>query len=73
MVAVDAWQQQGFGEIAKSYLTRLVPQPGVRREIDDNGDLLVHRLGRGEVERCALVPALAQSAWFDAASGGPRK
>ena len=73
MVAVDAWQQQGFGEIARSYLARLAPEPGVRREIDDNGDLLVRRLGRSEVERRSLVPALAQPAWFDAATGGPRR
>jgi biotin-(acetyl-CoA carboxylase) ligase len=73
MVAVDLWQKQGFGEIAKSYLSRLVPEAGVRREIDDNGDLLVRRLDRSGVERCALTPALARSAWIDPATGGPRK
>jgi hypothetical protein len=45
----------------------------VRREIDDNGDLLVRRLGRSGVERRSLVPALAQSTWLDPATGGPRK
>ena len=51
MVAVDAWQQDGFAEVAKSYLSRLAPEKGVRREIDDNGDLLVRRIGKTAVER----------------------
>ena len=28
MVAVDAWQEKGFGEIAKNYLARLTPENG---------------------------------------------
>src|SRR6476661_4928743 len=27
MVATDAWQESGFGEVAKNYLTRLAPAP----------------------------------------------
>jgi len=27
MVAIDAWQEQGFGEVAKNYLARLAPPP----------------------------------------------
>jgi Biotin/lipoate A/B protein ligase family len=74
MVAFDAWQEErGFGEIAKNYLARLAPEPGVRRDIDDNGDLLVRRMGKGEVERRKLVPALEAAAWLDPATGGPRK
>jgi hypothetical protein len=73
MVAIDAWQQQGFGEIAKGYLARLAPEAGVRREIDENGDLLVRRFGRDTVERLRLVPALAQPAWLDPTTGGPRR
>jgi hypothetical protein len=71
MVAIDAWQEQGFGEVAKNYLARLAPQPGVRRDIDDNGDLLVRRVG--EVERRPLVPALAAPSWLDPATGRPRR
>ena len=54
MVAIDAWQEKGFGEVAKSYLARLAPESGVRRDIDDNGDLLVRRTvadGRGRAPR----------------------
>ena len=51
MVAVDAWQQDGFAEVAKSYLSRLAPEKGVRREIDDNGDLLLRRAGKAGIER----------------------
>jgi biotin-(acetyl-CoA carboxylase) ligase len=71
MVAIDAWQEQGFGEIAKGYLPRLAPEPGVRRDIDDNGDLLVRRLDK--VERRPLLRALAQTSWLDPSTGGPRK
>jgi biotin-(acetyl-CoA carboxylase) ligase len=73
MVALDAWNEKGFGEVAKSYLPRLTAENGVRREIADNGDLLIHRAGTAAVERRALVPALAQPSWFDPRTGGPRK
>jgi hypothetical protein len=73
MVAVDAWQEQGFGEVGKNYLARLVPEKGVRRDLDDNGDLLVRRMGKTTVERHALAAALAQPSWLDPATGGPRK
>ena len=55
----------------------LAPESGVRRDIDDNGDLLLRRmgkiLGKADVERRALEPRLAQPSWLDAESGGPRK
>ena len=77
MVALDAWQEAGFGEIAKSYLARLSPEQGVRRDIDDNGDLLVRPVsagfGKADVERRKLVPALATPAWLDTDTGGPRR
>jgi hypothetical protein len=73
MVAIDAWQASGFGEIAKSYLARLPPEPGVRRDIDDNGDLLVRRMSAPTIERRSLVQALAQPSWLDPATGGPRR
>ena len=71
MVAIDAWQEKGFGEVAKNYLSRLSPEKSVRRDIDDNGDLLVRRAG--QVERRPLVPALAVPSWLDPATGGPRR
>ena len=71
MVAIDVWQEQGFGEIAKNYLARLAPEPGVRRDLDENGDLLVRRAGK--TERRPLLSALAVPSWLDPATGGPRR
>ena len=73
MVAIDAWQESGFGEVAKSYLARLTPESGLRRDIDDNGDILVRLLGKVDVERRSLERALAEPSWLDPASGGPRR
>ncbi|MBI3436633.1 MAG: biotin/lipoate--protein ligase family protein [Proteobacteria bacterium] len=72
MAAIDAWQEGGFVAIAKSYLPRLAVEPGVRREIDGNGDLIVRRVGGG-VERRALLAALAAPDWLDPHGGGPRR
>jgi hypothetical protein len=72
MVAVDAWQQDGFAEVARNYLSRVAPQKGARREINDNGDLLVRRVDRAAAECRRLLPALATPSWLDPASGGPR-
>jgi len=73
MVAVDAWQEQGFGAVASNYLARLPPDSGVRRDLADNGDLLLRRMGNAAVERRPLLPALAQPSWLDPATGGPRR
>jgi len=70
MVVVDAWKESGFSAVAKSYLQWLPVESGVRRDIDANGDLLVRR--RGETERRALLPRLAEAAWLDPQTGGPR-
>lgn len=72
MVAIDTWEQDGFGTLMKEYLARLSPEKGARRDIDQNGDLLVRRIAGGEVERRALVPALQAPSWYDAKRGGPR-
>jgi biotin-(acetyl-CoA carboxylase) ligase len=72
MVAVDAWQDSGFGAVAKSYLERLPREQGMRRDIDENGDLLVRRMGKAEVRRQKFLPSLDQPAWFDPATRGPR-
>jgi hypothetical protein len=73
MSAIDAWQEKGFGEIAKNYLTRLTPESGARRSIDENGDLLVKRVTATEPVRHSLVNALSQVSWLDPATRGPRK
>ncbi len=61
MSANDTWQEQGFGAIAREYLARLPAEKGVRRDIDENGDLLVRRMGKTDVERRKLVPILQQA------------
>lgn len=72
MVAIDSWQESGFGAVAKSYLERLPREQGLHREIDENGDLLVRRIGEAEVARYKLLPRLSQSSWFDPVARGPR-
>ncbi|MBX9846906.1 MAG: biotin/lipoate--protein ligase family protein [Xanthobacteraceae bacterium] len=72
MVQIDAWQEFGFKEVAKSYLARLEPEKGRRRDIDETGDLLLRRMGKTDVERRKLIPALAAPSWLDPQTGGPR-
>jgi hypothetical protein len=72
MVTLDSWQEYGFGAVAKNYVERLPREQGVRRDIDDNGDLLVRRMNKPEAARQKLLPRLAQPAWFDPATRGPR-
>jgi biotin-(acetyl-CoA carboxylase) ligase len=72
MVAVDSWQEKGFGAVAHSYLERLPADQGVRRDIDESGDLLIRHMGKTQVERRKLLPNLGAAAWFDPAAKGPR-
>ena len=72
MVHIDALQEYGFGAIAREYLQRLPAESGVRRDIDENGDLLVRRTGKTEAQRMALASALSVPSWLDPKSGGPR-
>jgi biotin-(acetyl-CoA carboxylase) ligase len=72
MAGIDIWQRDGFASLAREYLARLAPEKGVRRDIDENGDLLVRRIANGKTERRALIPALANASWYDAEQRGPR-
>ncbi|MET0277411.1 MAG: biotin/lipoate--protein ligase family protein [Pseudorhodoplanes sp.] len=74
MVALDTWQERGFSGVTKAYLPYLASddEKGLRRDIDENGDLLVRRMGQAEVERRELVAALTQPSWFDPDTRGPR-
>jgi biotin-(acetyl-CoA carboxylase) ligase len=72
MVHLDAWHEQGFGAVAKEYLQLLPRDKGLRRDIDENGDLLLRRMGKVDVERRKLIPALAAPSWFDPAARGPK-
>jgi len=72
MVHIDAAQERGFGAVAKEYLQRLPRDKGLRRDIDENGDLLVRRMGKVDVERKKLRPLLAAPSWLDPKTRGPR-
>ncbi len=72
MSTIDTWQEQGFGAIARDYLSRLPVEKAVRRDIDENGDLLVRRMGKTDVERQKLLPMLLKPSWYDPKAGGPR-
>ena len=72
MVAFDAWHEQGFGAVAKTYLERLPRESGLRRSIDDHGDLLVSHMVKPEPQRFALLPRLNTPTWFDPATKAPR-
>lgn len=72
MVHTDAWQEQGFGAVAKEYLQRLPRDKGLRRDVDESGDLLLRRMGKVEVQRRKLAPLLAAPSWFDPQTRGPR-
>jgi hypothetical protein len=74
MMILDTWQERGFSGVAKTYLPYLGSdsEKGVRRDIDENGDLLVRRAGKADVQRRKLLPALTQPTWFDSQTRGPR-
>jgi hypothetical protein len=72
MAAVDAWEQDGVETIMKDFLARLSPEKGARRDIDQNGDLMVRWVASNQMECRALVPALKAPSWYDAKRGGPR-
>ncbi|MEI9806348.1 MAG: biotin/lipoate--protein ligase family protein [Pseudolabrys sp.] len=72
MVALDAWQESDFRAVAREYLARLPAERGLRRDIDDNGDLLIRHMGKVQVERKALIAQLAKPAWLDPKTKGPR-
>jgi biotin-(acetyl-CoA carboxylase) ligase len=71
MVHIDASLEYGFGAIARDYLKRLPTESGLRRDIEENGDLMLRRVGKPE-QRMSLQSALAVPSWLDAKSGGPR-
>ena len=72
MLAIDAWQVDGFEGLAREYLSRLPREQRTARRIDGNGDLLERRIGRDETQRHDLRRALAAPSWLDAKLGGPR-
>lgn len=72
MSQIDRWLHDGFRDVGRDYLARLVPEPGTRRGIDINGDLLVHALGREAApERRPIVDGLERCEWLDTATREP--
>jgi biotin-(acetyl-CoA carboxylase) ligase len=72
MVALDAWQHHGFEAVAREYLRWLPPEKGLRRDIADNGDLLVSHMGKTAIERKELLPLLLAPGWLDPQTQEPR-
>jgi biotin-(acetyl-CoA carboxylase) ligase len=72
MVALDAWKESGIGAVAKGYFEYFPRDKGLRRDIDDNGDLLLRRMAPAQFERKALLPCLAEPSWYDPDAKGPR-
>jgi biotin-(acetyl-CoA carboxylase) ligase len=72
MVHTDAWQEYGFEAVAKEYVKHMPRDRGVRRDINENGDLLVHRMGKVEVEVKTLSSLLAAPSWLDPKTRGPK-
>lgn len=68
MVAIDAWQGEGFDSTAEAYLRRLSGE-GTERSIDGMGDLLVRKPGSASAMKKKLAPALAKPSWMDPKSG----
>lgn len=74
MTAFDQWNERGFGPVARGYLERLSKEiADDRREIDDNGDLLIRApASNGVSSRNDLVAALADVAWYDPKYRSPK-
>jgi biotin-(acetyl-CoA carboxylase) ligase len=72
MVYSDAWQEYGFEAVAKEYVKRLPRDRGLRRDVDENGDLLMRRVGKVDAERKKLAPLLAMPSWLDPKTRGPK-
>ena len=72
MAGIDLWQEQGFTPVAEQFLARMANERSVRRGIDNNGDLLLRRIGSGaHLERQAFLAALMAAQWMDPESGEP--
>jgi biotin-(acetyl-CoA carboxylase) ligase len=67
----DRWLGDGFAAVAGEYLSHLAPENGARRDIGDDGDLLVQRSGR-RAERHGLRRRLARPSWLGSHDGEPR-
>jgi hypothetical protein len=72
MLSVDRWLVDGFESVGREYLGRVARERQMLLRIDDNGDLLLRRIGTEQAERHELMKALGGPSWLDARRGGPR-
>ncbi|MHB2168195.1 biotin/lipoate--protein ligase family protein [Alsobacter sp. R-9] len=71
MAGFHTWSERGFRHVARTYLERLQgAEPGVRRGIDVNGDLLLRRCE--DTQRVPLRSLVDGSEWYDADRREPR-
>ena len=68
MRVIDRWRDDGFAAIAGEYFSCLAPENGAQRDIGDDGDLLVRRVGR-RAERHGLRQRLAKPSWLGSHEG----
>jgi biotin-(acetyl-CoA carboxylase) ligase len=70
MLGVTHWQDDGPKTVARRWLDRLGKIVGTRHGIEPNGDIVAtSQMG---TERRSLVDALAEVAWLDRETGGPK-
>lgn len=70
MLGVTYWQEDGPKGAARRWLDRLDKVVGTRHGIEPNGDLVATtQMG---AERKSLITALAEAAWLDRDTGGPK-
>jgi biotin-(acetyl-CoA carboxylase) ligase len=67
----DRWLGDGFAAVGGEYLSHLAPENGARRDIGEDGDLLVRRPGR-RAARHGLGHRLASPSWLGSHDGEPR-
>jgi len=72
MRTTDTWQVNGFDAVARELLLRLAREGQTSHVIDDNGDLLVRRIGTDRTHRRDLKKGLLSPSWLDPKLGGPR-
>ena len=72
MRTTDTWQVNGFDAVARELLLRLAREGQTSHVIDDNGDLLVRRIGTDRTDRRDLKKGLLSPSWLDPKLGGPR-
>ena len=70
MLGVARWQSDGPKAAVRRWLDRLDKVPGTRHGIEPDGDLVATT--QSGTERRSLIAALAQAAWLDRDSGGPK-